>query len=64
MCNTTFAVLVRATPDHVKCAVRRTVKVILRRMCEHTIEKTPIHTYIHIEKWFPLQRQSKRVHSL
>ena len=39
--------LVRATPIHVKCAVRCTVKVICRRAREDIIEKT-IHIYIHI----------------
>ena len=42
------AALARATPAHVKCAVRRAVKVICRRARERTIEKTILtHKYIY-----------------
>ena len=49
------AALVWATPDYlvlsaqVKGADRRSVKVLLRRAREHTVEKT-IHTYIYISQ--------------
>ena len=57
VCNTTFMVLVRATPTHVKCAVRHAVKVIYRHACERTIEEN--YTYIHItRKMVPITRRA------
>ena len=46
--NTTAVALVRATPTCEKCAVRRAVKVIRRRVRERTIEKNYIK-YVHIK---------------